>query len=300
MMSEALVKTENLTKFYGDTRGISELELEVKRGEVFGFLGPNGAGKTTTIRLLLDLIRPTSGRAQVFGLDTQKHSVAIRRRSGYLPGEFSFYNHLTGREFLGYFSALRGKGNLDRAEQLAERLESDLGRPVNDLSHGSKQKIGLIQAFMNDPDLLILDEPTAGLDPLIQQEFYRLIDEVCAAGKTVFLSSHVLPEVERVCDRVGIVKDGRLVAVEDVSAIKEKAIRKIEVTFASDVEPSDFSGLSVSDMEVSGRRLSCRVSGSVDHLVKAVARFEVIDFISHEPSLEEVFLALYGGERDAR
>ncbi len=299
-MGEAIVITENLTKFYGHSRGVSGLNLEIRSGEVFGFLGPNGAGKTTTIRLLLDLIRPSSGRATLFGLDSRKESVAIRRRTGYLPGEFLFYDHLTGREFLEYFASLRHGVDGSRVEELAERLGSDLSRPLNDLSHGSKQKIGLVQAFMSDPELLILDEPTSGLDPLVQQEFYRLVDEMRAAGRTVFLSSHVLPEVERVCDRVGIVREGELVAVEDVAAIKDKAVRRIEVTFGSDVTVEDFATLPISEVDVSARRLRCSVQGSIDPLVKALARFEVVDFISHEPSLEEVFLALYGGGEDAR
>lgn len=299
-MGEAIVITENLTKFYGHSRGVSGLNLEIRSGEVFGFLGPNGAGKTTTIRLLLDLIRPSSGRATLFGLDSRKESVAIRRRTGYLPGEFLFYDHLTGREFLEYFASLRHGVDGSRVEELAERLGSDLSRPLNDLSHGSKQKIGLVQAFMSNPELLILDEPTSGLDPLVQQEFYRLVDEMRAAGRTVFLSSHVLPEVERVCDRVGIVREGELVAVEDVAAIKDKAVRRIEVTFGSDVTVEDFATLPISEVDVSARRLRCSVQGSIDPLVKALARFEVVDFISHEPSLEEVFLALYGGGEDAR
>lgn len=300
MINNPVIKTDHLTKFYGQSRGVSRLNLEIKPGEVFGFLGPNGAGKTTTIRLLLDLIRPTSGSARIFGLDATKQSVAIRRRTGYLPGEFLFYDHLTGREFLEYFASLRGGVDRSRVDELAERLGSDVSRPLNDLSHGSKQKIGLIQALMSDPELLIFDEPTSGLDPLVQQEFYQIIDEIRGEGKTVFLSSHVLPEVERVCDRVGIVRDGELVAIEDVAAIKTKAIRKVEVTFASSVTVEDFTGIPVHDVEVSARRLRCSVSGSIDPLVKALAKFEVVDLISHEPSLEEVFLALYGGEESAR
>jgi ABC-2 type transport system ATP-binding protein len=299
-MDQAILNTENLTKFYGRSRGVSNLNLEIKTGQVFGFLGPNGAGKTTTIRLLLDLIRPTSGRASLFGLDSRSQSVAIRKRTGYLPGEFQFYDHLTGSEFLEYFASLRGGVDRSRVGELAERLGSDLSRPLNDLSHGSKQKIGLVQAFMSDPELLILDEPTSGLDPLVQQEFYRLVDEIREQGKTVFLSSHVLPEVERVCDRVGIVRDGELVAVEDVAAIKDKAVRRIEITFASDITEEDFVGLPAHDVQISGRRLRCSVRGPMDPLVKILARFEVIDLISHEPGLEEVFLALYGGKESAR
>ena len=298
-MNEAVIAIENLTKVYGRTTGVSGLNLTIKPGEVFGFLGPNGAGKTTTIRVLLDLIRPTSGRASIFGMDCQRHSVAIRRRVGYLPGEFTLYEHLTGREFLRYFAALRGGVDGRVVERLARQLRSDLSRTLGELSHGNTQKVGLIQALMNQPELLILDEPTTGLDPLVQQVFYRLIDEVRAEGKTVFLSSHNLPEVERICDRVAIVREGELVAVEDVPAIREKGIRKVEVTFETPVPADAFEGLPVLDLVVNERHLRCTVQGTVDPLLKALARFTVVDLVSREPSLEELFLTLYGGEDHA-
>jgi beta-exotoxin I transport system ATP-binding protein len=199
----AAIRAEHLTKFYGEARGILELDLEVQEGEIFGFLGPNGAGKTTTIRLLLDLIRPSSGRAEVFGLETRRDAVAIRRRIGYLPGDLRLYERLTGRELLDYFGHLRGLDGLGNGPALAERLAVEIDRPVRDLSRGNRQKIGLLQAFMHQPDLLILDEPTSGLDPLIQQVFYDLVREATAEGRTVFLSSHNLAEVQHVADRVG-------------------------------------------------------------------------------------------------
>ena len=298
-MNEAVIEIENLTKVYGRMKGVSGLNLTIKPGEVFGFLGPNGAGKTTTIRVLLDLIRPTTGRASIFGMDCQRHSVAIRRRVGYLPGEFTLYEHLTGREFLRYFAALRGGVDGMVVERLARQLRSDLSRTLGELSHGNTQKVGLIQALMNQPELLILDEPTTGLDPLVQQVFYRLIDEVRAEGKTVFLSSHNLPEVERICDRVAIVREGELVAVEDVPAIREKGIRKVEVTFETPVPADAFEGLPVLDLVVNERHLRCTVQGTVDPLLKALARFTVVDLVSREPSLEELFLTLYGGEDHA-
>ncbi len=298
-MHSTIIAIHNLSKFYGRSRGVAKLNLEIRPGEIFGFLGPNGAGKTTTIRILLDLIRPSSGTASVFGLDSRRHSVTIRHRTGYLPGEFLFYDHLTGRQLLEYFAALRGGVDGSMVDRLADRLGSDLSRPLGDLSHGNKQKVGLIQALMNEPELLILDEPTAGLDPLVQQEFYHLLDEIRAEGRTVFLSSHVLPEIERVCDRVGIIREGALVSIEEIASIKEKAVRKVEVRFDSPVPADAFRDLPVHGLVVTDRHLRCSVRGSIDPLVKAVARFNVIDFISHEPSLEEVFLALYGNEKDA-
>ncbi len=299
MVADVIV-AERLSKWYGKQRGVIELDFAVHPGEVFGYLGPNGAGKTTTIRLLLDLIRPTGGRATVLGMDARRDAVEIHRRVGYLPGEFALYENLTGAEYLAYLAALRGNVDERYARTLAERFDLDLSMRIASLSHGNKQKVGLIQAFMHRPELLVLDEPTQGLDPLMQQEFYRLIAECREDGRTVFLSSHVMPEVERVCDRVGIIRDGRLVAVEDIGELKAKEIRTIDLHFAGPVPPVAFAGLpGVRDVQAEGDRVRCTVVGHVDALVKAAARFEVIDLRSHEPTLEEIFLAFYGkGETD--
>ena len=295
-VEETVIHIGGLTKFYGKQRGIVEVNLDVRPGEVFGYLGPNGAGKTTTIRTLLDFIRPTRGRAAIFGLDTRQHSRAIRQHTGYLPGELALYGNLTGAEMLQYAASLRSGVEWQYVEELAARLECDLSRPIRSLSHGNKQKLGLIQAFMHKPELLILDEPTTGLDPLMQQEFYRLIAEARVAGRTVFLSSHILPEVERVCDRVGIIREGRVIAVETVEALKARALRRLEIHFAAPVPQEVFAGVpGVRDLTVEDSVLRCTVAGSLDALIKAAARFEVINVISHEPTLEEVFLACYGG-----
>ncbi len=295
-MEEPVIHIAGLTKFYGRQRGIVEVSLDVRPGEVFGYLGPNGAGKTTTIRTLLDFIRPTRGCAAIFGLDTRRHSRGIRQHTGYLPGELALYGNLSGAELLRYMANLRSGVEWRYVEELAKRFECDLSRPIRSLSHGNRQKIGLIQAFMHKPELLILDEPTTGLDPLMQQAFYRLIAEVKAAGRTVFLSSHILPEVERVCDRVGIIREGRLVAVETVEALKARALRRLEIHFAAPVPKETFAEvMGVRDLTVEGPMLRCAVAGPLDALIKAAARFEVRDVISHEPTLEEVFLAYYGG-----
>jgi len=296
--NNTILNTSHLTKFYGKQCGIEDINLEVRKGEVFGYLGPNGAGKTTTIRVLLDFIRPTSGIATIFGFNSRLSSVETRRRIGYLPGELSMYGNLTGVELLHYVASLRGGTDLTYATDLAKRMDCDLTRRLKALSHGNRQKIGLIQAFMHRPQLIILDEPTIGLDPLMQQEFYRLISEARTDECTVFLSSHILPEVERVCDRVGIIREGRLVAVETVETLKSRALRRLEIHFARVVPPEDFMSIAgVRDVVVRDSVLSCIVVGSLDTLIKTAARFEVVNIVSHEPSLEEVFLTYYGGSK---
>ena len=229
----AVIHTEQLTKSYGPHRGITELDLEVQEGEIFGFLGPNGAGKTTTMRVLLDLIRPTAGRAEVFGIETTADPVAIHRRVGYLPGEFDLYDRLTGAQTIAYFGNLRGGVDKAYVAELVERLELDPSRRFKEYSKGNKQKIGLIVALQHRPDLLILDEPTAGLDPLMQQTFFGLVEEARRDGRTVFLSSHIIDEVDRTCDRVAIIREGRLVQVDRIEAIRELAFHHVELTFGS-------------------------------------------------------------------
>ena len=298
----AAILTEKLTKSYGKSRGIVTLDLEVQPGEVFGFLGPNGAGKSTTIRVLLDLIRPTTGRALVLGLDSHRDTLAIQARSGYLPGELSLYPALTGGETLRYLANLRGGVDWSRVDELCERLDCDLDKKVADLSSGNKRKLGLIQAFMHRPELLILDEPTSGLDPLVQHEFYALVDEVRDAGQTVFLSSHVLPEVQRVCDRVAFIREGALIALEDVSSLTGRAVREIEVVFAEPVPPSAFEGVpGVTQVSVNGKgsnTLRFTVTGSLDAAIKKLSEFPVLDLTSRLPDLEDVFMTFYaeGGD----
>ncbi|MDJ0962155.1 MAG: ABC transporter ATP-binding protein [Acidimicrobiia bacterium] len=295
------ITTHELTKFYGRTRGIEDVDLEVREGEVFGFLGPNGAGKSTTIRVLLDFIRPTKGAASVLGLDARRDSIEIKRRVGYLPGELAMYEKMTARELFGYFAGLRGMSDLGDAEALSERLELDPDIKIRKYSTGNRQKVGLVQAMMHRPELLILDEPTGGLDPLIQAEVHRVIDEVRSDGRTVFLSSHVLPEVERVADRVGIIRRGHLVVVDDVAEIKRHAVRKLILRFGDPVDPDVFGGLPavVSVHALNEHEVEVAVEGSVDPVIKKAAEFETTSVTADDGDLEAAFLSFYADEGEA-
>ncbi|MGZ6256299.1 MAG: ABC transporter ATP-binding protein [Candidatus Limnocylindria bacterium] len=291
----ALIQADKLTKFYGEHRGMIDVDLTVNEGEAFGFLGPNGAGKTTMIRTLLNHIHPTSGRATIFGIDTTVDPVAIHRRLGYLPGEFALYDKLTGGQTIEYFANLRGGVDLPYQKALMARLDVDPSRKFREYSKGNKQKVGLVVALQHRPDLLLLDEPTSGLDPLIQQEFYSVIREAKAEGRTIFMSSHILSEVERTCDRVAIIREGRLARVDRVDALRDMAHHQVELRFTGPVPVADFEGLpGVSDVVAEDHVLRMRVSGGITPVVKAAARYELSDFISREPSLEETFLAEYG------
>ena len=296
-----VIQTDNLTKDYGVHRALSGVALEVREGEVFGYLGPNGAGKSTTIRILMDFIRATEGNARVFGLDSRAHSQDIRRRTAYLPGDVSLYDRMTGRELLKYFANLSGGVDQGHVKRLSERLDCELDKPIRSLSRGNRQKIGLVQAFMHRSELIIMDEPSSGLDPLMQQEFYSLVEGVKAEGRTVFISSHIMPEVERVCDRVGIIRRGELVTVEDIGTLKERAFHQIELHFSAQVPRELFAELpGVRDVTVEDSVVKCTVVGKPDALIKAAARFEVVKLVSHEPHLEDVFLSYYGdGGTDA-
>ena len=290
-----IIQTERLTKAYGVHRGVVDVDLEVVAGEVFGFLGPNGAGKTTTIRILLDLIRPTSGSARVFGIVSSQDPVAIHARIGYLPGEFTLYDRLTGEETIEYFANLRGGFDRAYSGQLVERLGLDTSRRFREYSRGNKQKVGLVCALQHRPELLILDEPTAGLDPLVQQTFNELLFEAKAEGRTVFLSSHIISEVERTCDRVAIIRDGQIVRLDSVESLRELAAHEVELRFAEPVDPAPYAAVpGVSNLAVEGRTIRMLVSGPVAPVVRLAAQANLVDFVSREPSLEEVFLAEYG------
>jgi ABC-2 type transport system ATP-binding protein len=299
-MTETVIATAGLEKSYGRTRALKGLDLDVHRGEVFGFLGPNGSGKTTTIRILLDLIRPTAGTADVLGLDPRRDGVALRRRLGYLEGDFVVDGRQSAGELLTYLGHLRGGVSATRIRELSERLRLDLRPRIKTLSRGNRQKVGLIQAFMHEPELLVLDEPTSGLDPFLQQEFTAMTREVVAEGRTVFMSSHVMSEVEKASDRVGMIKDGVLASVDTVESLRSSAIRQVEVHFEDPVHAEGFARVpGVSELVVDGPVLRCRLDGPADGLVKAVAAHRVLSITSVEPDLEDVFLDRYADQEEA-
>jgi ABC-2 type transport system ATP-binding protein len=294
MSDRAVIATSGLSKDYGSGRGLFGLDLEVRQGEVFGFLGPNGAGKSTTLRLLLDLIRPTAGSARVLGLDTVTDSLEVRRRVGFLPGDLALYAKLTGRAVLDYLGRLRGGVDARVRDGLVERFDAVLDRPIHQLSTGNRQKLGLIQAFMHEPELLILDEPIAGLDPLVQKSFHTLLDEVSAEGRTVLLSSHTLSEVERVTDRLAILRQGRLVVVDSVENLRRVAVQRLEIEFAAPVDPQEFRAISgVIDATADGSTVTVNFEGPADAVVKAAAAHEVRAIRPRDDDLEDIFLCYY-------
>jgi ABC-2 type transport system ATP-binding protein len=301
-MTDTAVEAAALVKQYGNARtgktALAGLDLTVERGEVFGFLGPNGAGKTTMIRLMLDLIRPTSGTVRVLGADPRDNA-KVRARIGYLAGDFRIDGRQTGHEALTYLGDLRGGVPAARIAELAERLDLDLTRRISALSKGNRQKVGVVQAFMHSPELLVLDEPTSGLDPFLQQRFVEMVQEAGANGQTVFMSSHVLSEVQQTCRRVGIISEGELVTVADVEKLRQSAHRKVEVAFAGPVGAEVFEALpelqnvAVTETPGGGSVLRAILTGSPDALVKAAARFEATSLLAEEPELEEIFFTFY-------
>ncbi|MGW0041959.1 ABC transporter ATP-binding protein [Rhodococcus sp. NPDC003348] len=296
--SDVIVRTQKLTKTYGRLTALSAVDLCIERGEVFGYLGPNGAGKSTTLRLLMGMLRPTSGTAELFGIDAFASSASVRRRVGYVPGELALYPRMTGRQHIDYVQNLRRDRDTQYADAMASRLDLELGKTVRALSKGNRQKLALVLALMTRPELLILDEPTGGLDPLVQLEFYAILREHTTAGGTVLLSSHVLSEVQRVADRVGVLRDGHLVAVETLEDLQAKSLHHVVAEFADPVDVEDFRRIEdVRDVVIDGTVLRCSAPQSaLDGLVKHVARYPLIDFECAEASLDETFLALYGSE----
>ena len=298
-MTENAIWTRGLTKSYGPVQALRGIDLAVRRGEIFGFLGPNGAGKTTAIRCLLDLIRPDGGTVRVLGLDPQADPVAVRARVGYLPGELHLYDNMTAESHLRYLNDLRGnQADWHHVRQLAERLDLDLKRPIKNLSKGNKQKVGVVQALMHRPELLLLDEPTLGLDPLMQQEVLRLLAEAQAEGATVFFSSHILSEVQAAAERVAIIRQGVIVEVAETASLINRALRRVRVRFRQPVDSAalaDVPGVTVLSRD-DGTTLLLQVEGEMDGLIKALAAFPVSDFETERPSLEEVFLAYYEAE----
>jgi ABC-2 type transport system ATP-binding protein len=287
------IETSALTKVFGQTRAVDNLELCVESGEIFGFLGPNGAGKTTTIRALLDLARPTSGIARVLGLDSHRDSVAIHRRVGYLPGDLALFGRMTARDHVERFARARALRGTGRSADVAERFELDLDRKVSELSKGNRQKVGIVLALMHEPDLLILDEPTSGLDPLMKDEFERLLRETTATGRTVFLSSHELDEVQRVADRVAIIKDGQLVSTDTVEALRRSAPSTLELSFREPVDPARFGIDGVRVVASTGTRITLEITGALGPVLRIAADLDPVNLESRHADLDEVFLDFY-------
>jgi ABC-2 type transport system ATP-binding protein len=295
----AAIKTQHLTKRYGSFEALHNLDLEVAKGEVLGYLGPNGAGKTTTIRLLLGLIKPSEGEAEIFGLDAQRQKEAAHRRLAYVPGEASLWPSLTGAETLGLLGKIHGTVDEKYRKQLIEKFDFDPSKKVRACSKGNRQKLNLIAAFMTRADLLMLDEPSSGLDPLMEQVFQGCVQEAKNNGQTVFLSSHILSEVEALCDRVAILRAGKLVEIGTLAQIRHLSAVTVEATF--DKTPPDISGLDgVSAVQVTGHRLSCQVRGSMHPILEVLTKAGASKLLSREPSLDELFLSIYGSDEHGK
>ena len=293
-MSTPVINVRGLVKEYGRTRALDGLALEVAAGEVFGFIGPNGAGKSTTIRVIMDLLRPTAGEVTVFGRAPSDGGPALRTRIGYLPGELAFRGRGSAHEHLAHLASLRGGRGRDQIAPLAERFGLELARPVRALSKGNRQKVGVIQAFMHEPELLVLDEPSSGLDPLLQHEFIELVRERAARGATVFMSSHVLREVESVADRVAVIRSGRTVDVDSVSSLRRRAGQRVSLRFATAPDLTDFAELpGVEQARLDGDTLHCLLHGEPDGLFKRAARHHVTAWSARDRDLEEMFLDVY-------
>lgn len=296
MDNKTVMKIRGLTKHYGDIVGIEDLDLDVFSGEIMGFLGPNGAGKTTTIRTSLGFLRKTAGDVKIFGLDSHKDSVEIKRKVGYLPGDFGMIPGLKVRTFLKYLLSLSGVKSEEKMNRIGEILDLEFNKKIKQLSKGNRQKVGLVQAFMADQDLIILDEPTSGLDPLMQKKFYELLREEKRKGKTIFMSSHILAEVEEVCDRVAIIKDGKLQVVEDINSLQNKMGKKLTVEFKEKVDPEQFRMKGVNQIEKEGKKISMVITNNLDQTIKKVSSYKIITMNLETFSLEQLFLRYYKGE----
>jgi len=301
MEEKLAIRTEGLVKFYGKTQALFGVDLEVKRGEVYGFLGPNGAGKTTAIRCMLDLIRPQGGTISVLGMNPQEEPEAIKARVGYLPGELHVDENMTARQVFRYFNRLRGnRSDWHFIEELSERLKLELRMPIKNFSKGNKQKVGIVQALMHKPELLLLDEPTGGLDPLMQQEALRMLDEAQDNGSTVFFSSHIISEVQAVADRVAIIRDGKIVEVAETAALLHRSMRQVRIRFQQPTKADELHKLPGVELIAKDEDMGIllQVEGQMDALIKALAKYPVSDFETERTSLEEIFLAYYEGKED--
>ena len=300
MAEEKVIEIKNLTKMYGKHVGVKDLNLTVREGEIMGFLGPNGAGKTTTIRSCLALLAKTAGEITIFGLDSHRDAVAIRKKTGYLPGDFGLIQSVKTSSYLKYLLSLRSCGSTEKMMALAERLELDLDRKTNELSKGNKLKVGIVQALMADPDLVIMDEPTSGLDPLMKQEFYRILREEKNQGKTIFMSSHILADVERVCDRVAIIREGQVKVVEEIQALQEKTGKVLEVEFSDPFTIDEFKLQGVSGIQQDNDRIILTIHENLDGVIEVVSKHRILNMNLKTYSLEQLFLKYYAAEDSER
>jgi ABC-2 type transport system ATP-binding protein len=287
------LEIKSLTKWYGSVCAVEDVSFDIEQGEIFGYLGPNGSGKTTTIRIFLDFIRASAGRAQLFGLDSHVHSSKIRSRIGYVPGEYGIYEEMRGFEYLRFFGALRGYRKPPLRDRLIEMFGLDISKRIKSYSHGTKQKLAVVQAFMHDPELFILDEPTIGLDPLMQQRFYELLLEMKNRGKTIFFSSHILSEVEKVCDRVGILREGKLAAIHEISEIKKFRLKSIEISFKQEVNKSVFRLDGVRKVEKDGNTIQLWVDSNINSILRTISEYPVENMSFRDASLEDIFMEYY-------
>jgi ABC-2 type transport system ATP-binding protein len=291
-----VIEIKNLTKTYGKARGISDISFNVEEGEIFGFIGPNGAGKSTTIRTLLSLIYPTSGRATIFGKDTVQFAPEIKKEIGYLPSEVFYYDNMKVKDLLNYSASFYKKDCRKRIKELAEIMDLDLNKKIDDLSLGNKKKVGIVQGLLHEPKLIILDEPTSGLDPLMQQKFFELLEEENRKGATILFSSHILTEVQRLCNRVAIIKEGKIVTVEKISTLKENTYKKFKIETKSTLDPDYFNLEGVNKLEVKANLTSFLFKGNINEVMRKIADIEISNLWIEEPEIEEIFMHYYEKE----
>ncbi|MDK8181377.1 ABC transporter ATP-binding protein [Paenibacillus sp. UMB4589-SE434] len=295
-MSVSVIEINDLTKTYGSARGISNLSFTVEQGEIFGFIGPNGAGKSTTIRTLLGLIKPTSGSAAIFGKDMLRHGTEIRKEIGYLPSEVFYYDNMKVKDLLSYSASFYKKDCRSRIKELADIMNLDLNKKIDDLSLGNKKKVGIVQGLLHEPKLIILDEPTSGLDPLMQQKFFELLEQENKKGATILFSSHILSEVQRLCDRVAIIKEGRLVKMEKVSALQADSYKRIKLETTSPIASDYFQFSGVNELKVEGSMIQFLYKGNLNVITAKLAAIEISNLWLEEPDLEEIFMHYYERE----
>jgi len=293
-MKQTIIETKKLTKYYGKILGVKNLDLEIKEGEIFGFLGPNGAGKTTTIRCMMNFVKPSSGTCTILGMDSRKHSAEIKKEVGYLAGEVNLYSKLTGQEHINYIQGFRGKAPL--AKDLIKRLKFDPKIKAKNLSKGNKQKLALILSLMHKPKVIFMDEPTSGLDPILQNEIYEVLDDMESKGTTIFFSSHIISEVERIADRVGIIKDGKLSRIETIEGLANKKMRNIEIRFRGKYSLADFKFPEIKRLEKNDEGLTLSYIGDINPLLKRLALYNIADLKISHASLEDVFLEFYNSD----